>query len=48
MHPGRVDVIAGGALVLQAVLARTGLGETVVSEADILDGIARDLADRDV
>lgn len=44
MHPGRVDVIAGGGLVLQAVLARTGLASVVVSEADILDGIARRLA----
>lgn len=41
MHPGRVDVIVGGTLVLQAVLARTRLSQVVVSEADILDGIAR-------
>lgn len=40
MHEGRVDVIAGGALVLQAVVRRTGLTQVVVSEADILDGIA--------
>jgi exopolyphosphatase/guanosine-5'-triphosphate,3'-diphosphate pyrophosphatase len=44
MHPGRVDVIVGGTLVLQAVLARTGLHQVVVSEADILDGIARSMA----
>jgi exopolyphosphatase / guanosine-5'-triphosphate,3'-diphosphate pyrophosphatase len=44
MHPGRVDVIVGGTLVLQAVLARTGLTQVVVSEADILDGIARSIA----
>jgi exopolyphosphatase/guanosine-5'-triphosphate,3'-diphosphate pyrophosphatase len=44
MHPGRVDVIVGGTLVLQAVLARTGLNQVVVSEADILDGIARSMA----
>jgi exopolyphosphatase / guanosine-5'-triphosphate,3'-diphosphate pyrophosphatase len=44
MHPGRVDVIAGGGLVLQAVLARTGLDQVVVSETDILDGIARSLS----
>jgi len=43
MHPGRVDVIAGGALVLQAVVERTNLDRVVVSEADILDGIARAL-----
>lgn len=43
MHPGRVDVIAGGGLVLQAVVARAGVPAVVVSEADILDGIARSL-----
>jgi exopolyphosphatase/guanosine-5'-triphosphate,3'-diphosphate pyrophosphatase len=40
MHPGRVDVIGAGALVLDRVLARTGLGAVVASEHDILDGIA--------
>ncbi|MET9593705.1 Ppx/GppA phosphatase family protein [Streptomyces sp. NPDC006516] len=40
MHPGRVDVIASGALVLLAVIERTGAEEVVVSEHDILDGIA--------
>ncbi|MFY9330378.1 MAG: Ppx/GppA phosphatase family protein [Candidatus Nanopelagicales bacterium] len=45
MHPGRVDVIAGGALVLQAVVARTALDHIVVSEADILDGIALKLGE---
>jgi len=40
MHPGRVDVIAAGALVLRRVLDLTGLGAVVVSEHDILDGIA--------
>ncbi|MFE9726574.1 exopolyphosphatase [Streptomyces sp. NPDC005794] len=40
MHPGRVDVIASGALVLLAVMERAGAGEVVVSEHDILDGIA--------
>jgi exopolyphosphatase/guanosine-5'-triphosphate,3'-diphosphate pyrophosphatase len=40
MHPGRVDVIAAGALVLDRVLARFGFGEAMVSEHDILDGIA--------
>jgi len=46
MHPGRVDVIAGGALVLDAIVRRTGAAEVVVSEHDILDGIAWSLADR--
>jgi exopolyphosphatase / guanosine-5'-triphosphate,3'-diphosphate pyrophosphatase len=40
MHPGRVDVIGAGALVLERVMARFGFGEVVASEHDILDGIA--------
>jgi exopolyphosphatase/guanosine-5'-triphosphate,3'-diphosphate pyrophosphatase len=40
MHPGRVDVIGAGALVLATLVDRFGLAEVVVSEADILDGIA--------
>ncbi|GAA3059912.1 exopolyphosphatase/guanosine-5'-triphosphate,3'-diphosphate pyrophosphatase [Streptomyces olivoverticillatus] len=44
MHPGRVDVIAAGALVLLAVMERTGAREVVVSEHDILDGIAWSVA----
>jgi exopolyphosphatase/guanosine-5'-triphosphate,3'-diphosphate pyrophosphatase len=40
MHPGRVDVIAAGALVLRAVVDRTGVDEVLISEHDILDGIA--------
>jgi exopolyphosphatase/guanosine-5'-triphosphate,3'-diphosphate pyrophosphatase len=44
LHPGRVDVIAAGALVLRRVLDRTGLPEVVVSERDILDGVALSLA----
>ena len=40
MHPGRVDVIAAGALVLRAVVERVGLPSVVASEHDILDGIA--------
>jgi exopolyphosphatase/guanosine-5'-triphosphate,3'-diphosphate pyrophosphatase len=44
MHPGRVDVIGGGALVLRAVMRRTGL-PIVASETDILDGLARGLAE---
>lgn len=45
MHPGRVDVIAAGALVLLAVMERTGAHEVVVSEHDILDGIAWNAAE---
>ncbi|BFV57582.1 Ppx/GppA phosphatase family protein [Kitasatospora sp. CMC57] len=40
MHPGRVDVIGAGALVLREIMERTGATELVVSEHDILDGIA--------
>ncbi|MFJ6707046.1 MULTISPECIES: exopolyphosphatase [unclassified Streptomyces] len=40
MHPGRVDVIGAGALVLLAIMERIGAAEVVVSEHDILDGIA--------
>ncbi|MFB9366390.1 Ppx/GppA phosphatase family protein [Kitasatospora albolonga] len=40
MHPGRVDVIGAGALVLLEIMERTGAAELVVSEHDILDGVA--------
>jgi exopolyphosphatase/guanosine-5'-triphosphate,3'-diphosphate pyrophosphatase len=40
MHPGRADVIDAGALILGRVLARSGATSLVVSESDILDGIA--------
>ena len=40
MHPGRADVIDAGALILSAVLRRARVDTLVVSESDILDGIA--------
>lgn len=40
MHPGRVDVIGAGALVLDRIMTRFGFVEVLVSEHDILDGIA--------
>jgi exopolyphosphatase/guanosine-5'-triphosphate,3'-diphosphate pyrophosphatase len=40
MHPGRVDVIGAGALVLMRIMERFGFGEVLVSEHDILDGLA--------
>jgi exopolyphosphatase/guanosine-5'-triphosphate,3'-diphosphate pyrophosphatase len=40
MHPGRVDVIGGGALVLDTILSNVGFSSVVASEHDILDGIA--------
>ncbi|MBX7450834.1 Ppx/GppA family phosphatase [Mycolicibacterium sp. 3033] len=48
MHEGRVDVIGGGALIvteLAAVLGeRAGIDRLLVSEHDILDGIALSIA----
>ena len=44
MHPGRVDVIGGGALVLDRLMERFGFGEVLASEHDILDGMAWSLA----
>ncbi|MEI4270759.1 Ppx/GppA phosphatase family protein [Klenkia sp. LSe6-5] len=43
MHPGRVDVIGAGALVLRVVMDALAIDEVVVSEHDILDGIALSL-----
>ena len=44
MHEGRVDVIGGGAIIVEeladALGSRAGIDELVVSEHDILDGIA--------
>ena len=49
IHPGRADVIGGGSLVVQAVLAtlaeEAGLSEIVISEKDLLDGIVAGLVD---
>ncbi len=44
MHPGRVDVIGAGALVLRTLVERVGAAGIVASEHDILDGIALSLA----
>ncbi|MFH8580249.1 Ppx/GppA family phosphatase [Streptomyces zaomyceticus] len=44
IHPGRVDVIVAGALVLREIVERVGAHEVVVSEHDILDGIALSMA----
>ena len=44
MHEGRVDVIGGGAIIVEELAAalseRAGIDELIVSEHDILDGIA--------
>jgi exopolyphosphatase/guanosine-5'-triphosphate,3'-diphosphate pyrophosphatase len=39
MHPGRVDIIGGGAMVLESAMRAAGAAEVTVSETDILDGI---------
>jgi len=44
MHPGRVDVIGGGALILRELVAASGVSSVVASEHDILDGIALNLS----
>ena len=44
MHPGRVDIIAGGAMVLQAAMRAAGADRAIVSETDILDGIVYTLS----
>ena len=48
MHGGRADVIGGGALIVEELAAvlgeRAGISELVVSEHDILDGIALSIA----
>jgi exopolyphosphatase / guanosine-5'-triphosphate,3'-diphosphate pyrophosphatase len=44
MHPGRVDVIGAGALILDRIMREYGFADVVVSEHDILDGIAWSLA----
>jgi exopolyphosphatase/guanosine-5'-triphosphate,3'-diphosphate pyrophosphatase len=43
MHPGRVDVIGAGALILRVVMERAGAESVIASEHDILDGIALSL-----
>lgn len=45
MHPGRADVIDAGALIASRVLRRTTVEHLVVSEADILEGIAISMRD---
>ena len=45
MHPGRVDVIGAGSLVLSRILHFAKVDEYVASESDILDGMAWSLVD---
>jgi hypothetical protein len=49
IHPGRADVIAGGAVVVDGIVdmitEQTKVREIVISEMDILDGIVAELID---
>ncbi len=45
MAPGREDVIVGGAIILEQVIEHFGFDDVLVSEADILDGLALSLLD---
>ena len=47
MHPGRADVIGAGGLILDRILRRTTVASMLVSEHDILDGIAWSLVTPD-
>lgn len=40
IEPGRVDVLAAGALILATLVELLGADEVVVSEADVMDGVA--------
>ena len=44
MHPGRVDIIGGGAMVLASAMRAAAASEVIVSETDILDGIVYSLS----
>jgi len=44
LEPGRVDVIVGGVIVVVSVMRHWAFDEMLISEADILDGIARSIA----
>lgn len=46
MHPLRAGVIGAGAIILDEISARVPSGEVLVSETDILDGIALELLDQ--
>jgi exopolyphosphatase / guanosine-5'-triphosphate,3'-diphosphate pyrophosphatase len=46
LEPGRVDVIVGGTLVLVVTMRTFDFNDMLVSEADILDGLARTISAR--
>ncbi|TXH39534.1 MAG: Ppx/GppA family phosphatase [Actinobacteria bacterium] len=44
MHPGRADVIVSGAMIWSRIVRAVGVPQVVVSEHDILDGVAQSAA----
>jgi exopolyphosphatase/guanosine-5'-triphosphate,3'-diphosphate pyrophosphatase len=46
MHPGRVDVIGAGSMILRIIVHKTMAAEVVASEHDILDGLAYSVAEQ--
>ncbi|AQP45204.1 Ppx/GppA phosphatase family protein [Tessaracoccus flavus] len=46
MHPLRASVLGAGSLIMDEISARVPGGSVLVSESDILDGIARGLLER--
>ena len=44
LEAGRVDVIVGGALIVVSIMRHWAFDDMLVSEADILDGLARSIA----
>ena len=48
MAPGREDVIVAGGTILVQVMRRFGFEEAIVSETDILDGLALELVERSI
>ena len=46
IHPGRIDVITAGALILSCLVVWGGVGAVVASETDILDAITASTLDQ--
>jgi exopolyphosphatase/guanosine-5'-triphosphate,3'-diphosphate pyrophosphatase len=46
IQPGRVDVIAAGALILRVLIEEIGAAEVIASEQDVLDGIAWSIVEK--
>lgn len=46
IQPGREDVLLAGAVIFSRTLRRFGLGEAVISEGDLLDGLCAEAIER--